>query len=571
MSNQNIAILSSRIYNNQTNINNQQQQQQQQTMSIQQQQHNQPKLPSSNPPDLHHPRQHSIHIDDYDENGARPNGQLSTSSPAGIAAASAVTPDKLANLLLTQGPLAIRHLTSHLANLIPGFAHLSLSKQRRLIIAALDSGDPITGCIFEKVGWGQWAAKKIGSEAVKQRQLQMGGPNSTHKIIDNDEGAEDELDKIQDLRDSSSPRRDLTKSSSPPSIKKPSEAFGWSKRRESITNQSNDVHATSLPQSPRSSFHNPKKLLKSSNSATANDDAIMSSSDEEENGVFSSDDEEDGLNNKFQYHEIKPMLPGAIQPRSHSQVIYSTSPLGNASAGPFIRHNRPSFSHHASAKGVSKPKVRSRLGSFNGNNGSSSLEMTYENGENLDELMKFRNGRRQSFNESFIRGKSPSSNTSKRISISSITNATNSPLLMSPSSSITNAGTQPITISTHLQQPTSAGHYSSPIVSPSSSLAPNTSSTNRPSVSTMSTTNSNSTSPSYHSDTDEEDWASMGANRVAHTVTTIEGSSSENTKGSISSSNGGGGVEENGAHMKKKNLDFREEAAVYALVNLGSV
>lgn len=94
------------------------------------------------------------------------NPPLNTNSPLALAAAAAVTPEKLANLLLTQGPLPIRHITSHLSTTIPGFGDLSLSKQRRLIIAALDSVDHVNQIRFEKVGWGRWAAKKISDNTV---------------------------------------------------------------------------------------------------------------------------------------------------------------------------------------------------------------------------------------------------------------------------------------------------------------------------------------------------------------------------------------------------------------------
>ncbi|KAA8911898.1 hypothetical protein TRICI_003691 [Trichomonascus ciferrii] len=96
------------------------------------------------------------------------NGPLNTNSPIALAAAAAVTPEKLAKLLLTQGPLAIRHITSHLALTIPGFADLSLSKQRRLIIAVLDNEDPVNGVIFEKVGWGRWAARRTDGSGSPQ-------------------------------------------------------------------------------------------------------------------------------------------------------------------------------------------------------------------------------------------------------------------------------------------------------------------------------------------------------------------------------------------------------------------
>lgn len=96
--------------------------------------------------------------------------QLSTSSPAGIAVANKVTPERLAHLLLKTGPLAIRHITSNLAKQIQGFDLLSLSKQRRLIMSSLDQGFEEESIIFEKIGWGQWSAKKINPENfIKER------------------------------------------------------------------------------------------------------------------------------------------------------------------------------------------------------------------------------------------------------------------------------------------------------------------------------------------------------------------------------------------------------------------
>ncbi|ODQ49252.1 hypothetical protein PICMEDRAFT_98247 [Pichia membranifaciens NRRL Y-2026] len=92
---------------------------------------------------------------------------LSTSSPEGIAAASQITPNRIANILIKEGPLPIRHLTGYLIQQVPAFGNLSLSKQRRLIMAALESGDILTGCVFEKIGWGQWEAKIVGKELVK--------------------------------------------------------------------------------------------------------------------------------------------------------------------------------------------------------------------------------------------------------------------------------------------------------------------------------------------------------------------------------------------------------------------
>lgn len=101
-------------------------------------------------------------------------GPLNTNSPLALAAAASVTPEKLANLLLIQGPLPIRHITSHLALTIPGFGDLSLSKQRRLIISALDSVDPVNQVRFDKVGWGRWAARKTDSPVTSSSTLLHG-------------------------------------------------------------------------------------------------------------------------------------------------------------------------------------------------------------------------------------------------------------------------------------------------------------------------------------------------------------------------------------------------------------
>jgi hypothetical protein len=91
---------------------------------------------------------------------------LSTSSPEGIQIASQVTPTKLAELLIKKGPLPIRHITSYLCVEVPSFDLLSLSKQRRLIMAAMSQVDPVNNVVFEKIGWGQWAVRKVDSDYI---------------------------------------------------------------------------------------------------------------------------------------------------------------------------------------------------------------------------------------------------------------------------------------------------------------------------------------------------------------------------------------------------------------------
>lgn len=104
--------------------------------------------------------------------GTANNKPISTSSPAAVAAAQQVTPIKLSQLLLKTGPLAIRFITQALAEEIPSFKDLSASKQRRLIMGALEAGDQESSVIFAKIGWGQWSARKVESHLfIKEREL----------------------------------------------------------------------------------------------------------------------------------------------------------------------------------------------------------------------------------------------------------------------------------------------------------------------------------------------------------------------------------------------------------------
>ncbi|AGO13720.1 AaceriAGL152Cp [[Ashbya] aceris (nom. inval.)] len=97
---------------------------------------------------------------------------ISTSSPEAMAAAQQVTPQKLAQLLLAKGPLAIRFITQALTEEIPSFKDLSASKQRRLIMGALEAGDQENSVVFAKIGWGQWSARHVKPHMfIKEREL----------------------------------------------------------------------------------------------------------------------------------------------------------------------------------------------------------------------------------------------------------------------------------------------------------------------------------------------------------------------------------------------------------------
>lgn len=151
---------------------------------------------------------------------------LSTSSREGIQVASQITPTRLATLLIRKGPLPIRHITSHLSLEVHGFGSLSLSKQRRLIMAAMEQTDPENNVVFEKIGWGQWAVRKIDSDYIVTEGTDM------------DDGEKKQIN-VHDLRSQAGVK------------------LGWSKkqqntsqdkhRRESITTKQNNLHNVKLP------------------------------------------------------------------------------------------------------------------------------------------------------------------------------------------------------------------------------------------------------------------------------------------------------------------------------------
>lgn len=99
---------------------------------------------------------------------------LNTHSPVAIAAANAVTSEKIYEHLKKEGPLPIRNITAHLANSITGFGELSLSKQRRLIISVLEA----PRSQFEKVGWGRWAIK---ANVKTERSGTLTGDTTKHQ------------------------------------------------------------------------------------------------------------------------------------------------------------------------------------------------------------------------------------------------------------------------------------------------------------------------------------------------------------------------------------------------------
>ncbi|SMN21068.1 similar to Saccharomyces cerevisiae YDR169C STB3 Ribosomal RNA processing element (RRPE)-binding protein involved in the glucose-induced transition from quiescence to growth [Maudiozyma saulgeensis] len=83
-----------------------------------------------------------------------------------------ITSEKLANMLLLEGPMPIRAIVKGLIKDIPLVKEFSPSKQRRVIMRIMAKGDISRSIIFKKVGWGQWSAKEVPkSEFETQRAL----------------------------------------------------------------------------------------------------------------------------------------------------------------------------------------------------------------------------------------------------------------------------------------------------------------------------------------------------------------------------------------------------------------
>ena len=102
--------------------------------------------------------------------------------------AGAITPGMLAkhhlpDILLSHGPLAIRHIMGYLTTSVPGFSRITSARARRLVVAALEGkGGEGAGrkgdVIFEKVGWGRWDARIKGQPPRESRGSNVTPPGS---------------------------------------------------------------------------------------------------------------------------------------------------------------------------------------------------------------------------------------------------------------------------------------------------------------------------------------------------------------------------------------------------------
>lgn len=191
--------------------------------------------------------------------------KLSTSSPEAIRVAAEITPTRLANLLIKKGPLPIRLITSQLAVEVPGFDLLSLSKQRRLIMAAMEAGDVENNVVFEKIGWGQWAVRRKDSDYI---------------VTEGNSADDKSRISVQELKEKAK--------------------LGWSKkkdlvptsRRDSISNGKHNLHNVNVP---LDAAVESELELEEENSPFSDDDLPRTARFEEDDNAIAEDSDEDDM------------------------------------------------------------------------------------------------------------------------------------------------------------------------------------------------------------------------------------------------------------------------------------
>lgn len=197
--------------------------------------------------------------------------KLSTQSPEALKVAAEITPTRLANLLIRKGPLAIRLITAQLSIEVPGFELLSLSKQRRLIMAAMEQEDPTNNVVFEKIGWGQWAVRRTGSDYIVTDNT-SGYPRVSVQELR-------EKAKLGWLKKADAEKRVRTTviaseyADDADSINVAIRAQKRSSRRDSITNSKKNLHNTWLPNEKLD--HSGALLNSELDSELSDDDQVM--------------------------------------------------------------------------------------------------------------------------------------------------------------------------------------------------------------------------------------------------------------------------------------------------------
>ncbi|CRG85720.1 hypothetical protein PISL3812_02742 [Talaromyces islandicus] len=144
----------------------------------------------------HSPPHAPIHVDsDIDlqdaVDHAKSQDHLHAAHSLNLDSVGAISPTMLAkyhlpDILLTHGPLAIRHVMGYLTTSVPGFAGIPPAKARRLVVGALEGrgnvseGGGVDGdVIFEKIGWGRWDARRRGQPPRDRQAYPSTSPPSS--------------------------------------------------------------------------------------------------------------------------------------------------------------------------------------------------------------------------------------------------------------------------------------------------------------------------------------------------------------------------------------------------------
>lgn len=98
------------------------------------------------------------------------NGEKVAHNDNKYASLNFIPGDILSKILIESGPLPMRKITAEIIKYLPQFKSFSTSKQRRLIVNALEIGDETNNIIFEKIGWGLWQVKELNPNDNFQKE-----------------------------------------------------------------------------------------------------------------------------------------------------------------------------------------------------------------------------------------------------------------------------------------------------------------------------------------------------------------------------------------------------------------
>lgn len=161
-----------------------------------------PSFPPSGGDDYRHHSHHSHHAVHQHNNisvvkhrQSSRDKRLSSATFASLDAAGVITPALLAKyhlpgILINRGPLSVRHISACLNISVPGFSAIPVAKQRRLVVSAMEGpsqsrtgGSKVGDVIYEKIGWGKWAARIVGMHQTNPSSVDLSHPTRSTKSV----------------------------------------------------------------------------------------------------------------------------------------------------------------------------------------------------------------------------------------------------------------------------------------------------------------------------------------------------------------------------------------------------